>query len=410
VRGLGEVENPLESGVMLRSIGGNVVDPGTRLVVECDATGFPGWQRIEFYDGAGKIGEVEPGQEPAVELVVQPEPTVYALTVLGYDGEGNVRTAAPTHFLVRDPELSAQLTAQHAEHDALPPRPARPSLGSSAAEEAVAEIPPADAADTVLVAYGLSPTQEEGFAVDGQLSPFWDLFGAEHDHARLTGEEHLSQEGETWESFGDEGDARVTVKAARSRAGLYLLFVVEDDQWAPAQEIDDAVDFHLARLSSQQIWDADPAEVFVKRESFALVLAGDQFQVNLGSEEQPPTHVYRNFPDPWDIDRSEDEFAVARERYGIAVDFQTLGPNKKALEMLIPWDYVGAGGSTEEPPTGTRLALSLGYNDRDPAQHEPGQFDRLRWSNRLDPWWVPGNEGPNPSPWGDLLLGPMLLR
>ncbi len=411
VRGLGEVENPLESGVMLRSIGGNVVDPGTRLVVECDTELFPSWQKIEFYDGARKIGEVQAGQEPAVELVVRPEPTVYALTVLGYDEEGNVRTAAPTHFLVRDPHLSAALSAQHAEHDRLPPRLPRPPLGSSAAEQEIAaEVPAADPSDAVLVAYGLSPAEEKGFAVDGKVSAFWDLFGEQQDRVVLTGEQHLAERGETWESFGGDGDARMTVKAARSRAGLYLLFVVEDDQWAPPHEIDDAVDFHLARLSSQEIWDSDPAKVFVKPESFALVLLGDQFQVNLGTEGHAPTNIYRNFPDPWDVNRSEDELAVARERYGIAVDFKTLGPDRKALEMLIPWDYVGVGGSGQEPPTGTTFALSLGYNDGDPAQHEPGQYDRLRWSSRLDPWWVAGEDGPNPSPWGDLALGPMLAR
>jgi hypothetical protein len=186
------------------------------------------------------------------------------------------------------------------------------------------------------------------------------------------------------------------------------MFEVRDDAWAPPEGLQDALDFHLARHAPAQIWEAEPAEMFVKRESWGLVLSGDQFQVPLGTDEQPGNMIARNFPDPWDINRTEDTFEEAAQKYGIVVDLVQIASDRKAVEMLIPWDYVGAGGPMGEPPTGARLGLALGYNDHDPGRHSEGTFDRLRWSNRLDPWWHAGDKGPDPDPWGTLEMGPML--
>jgi hypothetical protein len=408
VRDLGPVDNPQAEGVMLRSVGGNVVEPGRRVALECDPDGFPGWTRIEFYDGAEKLGEAHRGEEPAIEFVVQPEPTVYALTVLAYGEDGTLRTAAPTHFLVRDPEVRAALAAQRSAHRKLLPRPPRPPYGSSATGSAAESASAADATDQVLLAYGLSAEQEKQFAADGRMSPFWAGFNGSHDHVVLNVTDHLAERGEAWESAEAEGDAEVAVRAARSRAGLYLLFEVADDEWAAPVELLDSLDFHLARQSSKEIWEADPAEAFVKRESWALVLSGNQHQVNLGTNDRPPTKVFRNYPDPWDVARAEDDFAAARERYGIVLDLETTGPHTKAVEWFIPWEYVGHGGPMGEPPTGRRLGLSLGYNDHDPTRHPANEFDRLRWNHGLDPWWQAADDGPNPSPWGDLEMGPML--
>ncbi len=407
IRDVGPVENPHEEGVLLRSVGGNVVDPGRKLVIECDATDFPGWERMEFYHGARKIGEVRRGEEPAAELVVDPEHTVYALTVLAYDAEGRKRTAAPVHFLVRDPQVSAALARQRAAHGKLAPPLPRPPYGSST-REASGETSPANPDDRVLTAYALDADQEKQFAADGAVSPFWGQYTESHDRAALTVKNNLAKRGETWKSVEEPDDARVRIRAAHSRAGLYLLFVVEDDQWAPVNELADSLDFHLARRSSEDIWGADPADVFLKRESFALVLSGNQHQIPVGGDPAGKRPLFRNYPDPWDVARAEEELSSARKRYGISVDLVELGPKRRAVECFLPWEWVGHGEPVEEPEVGSRLALSLGYNDSDPADHEEGAFDRLRWSNRLDPWWQPGNKGPQPSPWGDLEMGPPL--
>ena len=44
LKDLGSVDNPNAQGVLLRSVGGNVVDPGRRMVLECDAAGMPDWR------------------------------------------------------------------------------------------------------------------------------------------------------------------------------------------------------------------------------------------------------------------------------------------------------------------------------------------------------------------------------
>ena len=409
VRDVAAVENPNASGVFLQSVGGNVVEPGRRLVVECDASGFADWTRLELRDGARKLGEVKRGQVPRWELVVEPQRTVYALVVLGHDGAGRTRTSFPTHFLVRDPAVTARLAAQREAREALPPRGPRPAWGSSAAREAPGRTDAsAHAADSVLVAYALTAEHESQFAVDGKMSPFWSAFGLEHDRVVLNVADHLVQPEDMGQPTKPAGDVHVTVRAARSRAGLYLLFGVEDDDFVAPRGLEDSIDFHLARLSSKDIWAGDPAAVFVKRESWAMVLSGDQFQLNMGNAANPPTHVFRNYPDPWDIVRTEDDFATARERYGILVDIGPLLNGRRAVEWFIPWDYVGVGGQVSEPATGRRLGLSLGYNDHDTGEHERDQFDRLRWPNRVDPWGQAGDKGPNPSPWGDLEMGPPL--
>ncbi len=403
VRDLAPVENPDASGVLLKSVGGNVIEPGRRLVVECDAGAFADWTRLTLYDGARKVGEVERGQAPRWELTVQPQRTVHALSVLGQDGEGRARTSYPAHFLVSDPRVSAALAEQRRARDATPPRPARPAWGSSAAQQ---NAPAAEAPGPVLVAYALTAEQEKGFAVDGRMSPFWSLFGPGRSSVTLTARDHLvPSEGA---QQAPAGSAQVTVRAARSRAGLYLLFEVEDDDFVAPRGLEDSLDFHLARLSSGEVWKADPAAVFVKRESWAMLLCGDQFQLSMGNAQHPPTTLFRNYPDPWDVARAEDDLAAALQRYGIAVDVGPLQAAPRQVEWFIPWDSVGTGGPMAEPATGRCLALSLGYNDH--AAHEDGGFARLRWPNRVDPWGQAGDKGPHPSPWGDLQMGPPIAQ
>ena len=54
------------------------------------------------------------------------------------------------------------------------------------------------------------------------------------------------------------------------------------------------------------------------------------------------------------------------------------------------------------------LGLALGYNDVDPSEQQAGTTDNLRWPNKTDVWAVAGQNGPKPSPWADLQIGPML--
>ncbi|MDV6033251.1 MAG: hypothetical protein F9B45_24825 [Phycisphaera sp. RhM] len=65
-----------------------------------DASKFPDWKTIAFYDGAKKLGEVTSGSPPqftATDLT----PGYHVFSILATDGDGNVRTADPKLVIVK---------------------------------------------------------------------------------------------------------------------------------------------------------------------------------------------------------------------------------------------------------------------------------------------------------------------
>jgi hypothetical protein len=400
VRDMGPVDNPFETGSLLRSVGGNLVDPGTKVVLEC-ATTSPRyqWERLEFYRGGEKIGEVKQGEEPKCEVVVDGDRKEYSFVAIGYDKDGSKRIAFPIHFLVRDPEVSKQIDAQLATLAEPAPRP-RPAPGSTAAQTLmVTATVNRDDNDAFLVAYGLSPEQEQAFALEeGELSGFWSAFTDAHDRA-CVGATHVVGGGD---DEGEEGCV-MTVKAAHSRAGLYLLFAVNDQEWSPARELEDAVDFHIARSGTAAIDGAEQVTNMYLTTQFSLVLDETQYQANFGTPEEPGSELSRNIPTPWDMANVRDSFGDAAEKHGIVIRQIELDDETRAMEWFIPWDRVGCGGEMDEPPVGTRLGLVLGYNDTD------GETTvTYRWPAGLDPWHEQEPDGHSVAAWGDMMIGPML--
>ncbi len=398
VVGLADVDNPDASGRLLRSVGGRVVEPGTRLAVECDASGLPGWQRIEFFNGAERIGTVTRGQQPRVELTVEPQRSVYALSAIGYDSQGNPRPSRPTHFIVRDPAISQALARQRqAWEDAAAPAL---STGLQATGTGVMEATPtpADPDDAVLVSYGLSSGQDTQLTgAEGDApADFWAQFTDAHDRAELT-LRHRSGQAET--APADDGqDVRVSVRAAHSRRGLYLLFEVTDDDWTGG-DLNDAVDFHIARTASAELWGAEKLRDAFLSAQYSLAVDAVQYQAPVGTSEPV---VARNIPSPWDMRRVELSPDEAAAREGIRVRRVSLAEGRRALEWFLPWETVGVGGPFAEPAAGQRLGLVLGYNDADAG--EDGTVN-LRWPRGVDPWAHRAEQGPNPDPWGDLEIG-----
>jgi hypothetical protein len=64
-----------------------------------DDARFPRWRRLEFYDGARKLGEITRGwpQFTASDLA----PGFHAFSVLGTDAKGAIRPSNPVLVVVR---------------------------------------------------------------------------------------------------------------------------------------------------------------------------------------------------------------------------------------------------------------------------------------------------------------------
>lgn len=318
LRDLSAVKNPDASGALLRSAGGNVVDPGTRVTLECEVAKDFDWERIEFYSGGSKIGEVQRGQPARCELLVCRQPTVYAFTAVGHDKNGRAGTAAPVHFIVRDPVVSAALAEQRRQHDA--PIPDGPGV----------VIPVStDTGGAVLLAPGLTAQQ-------AQRGNFWG-----NQPGMLVG-------------------TQMTVQAAHSPAGLHLLFEAN----AEVQ----AVDFHIARESAAALWIGQPMVSKFDAIQYSHPLTESQYQADFGG-----TELTRMFPDPFSMFLPRRQtFDQAREQYGIIVR-QLAG--RRAMEWFIPWAYVGKPGPMQEPPVGARLALVLGFNSKTSNPRWPNGAD-----------------------------------
>jgi len=76
-----------------------VWDPGSNVTIVVDDAKFPEWKKLEFYDGAHKLGEVTEGppQFTATDLA----PGYHAFSVLATHAAGSIRTSNPVLVVVR---------------------------------------------------------------------------------------------------------------------------------------------------------------------------------------------------------------------------------------------------------------------------------------------------------------------
>jgi hypothetical protein len=79
--------------------GTSAVDPGSNIPITVDVSKFPNWKKLEFYDGAKKLGTVTaaPAQFTATKLT----PGYHVFSVLATDDKGTVRTSDPALVVVR---------------------------------------------------------------------------------------------------------------------------------------------------------------------------------------------------------------------------------------------------------------------------------------------------------------------
>jgi hypothetical protein len=79
---------------------GEVWDAGSSVVITVDDTRFAGWKKLELYDGAKKL--IERTQGPAEFTVQRLQPGYHAFSVLGTDGNGDIRPSNPVLVVVRE--------------------------------------------------------------------------------------------------------------------------------------------------------------------------------------------------------------------------------------------------------------------------------------------------------------------
>ena len=77
------------------------VDPGSNVPIIVNASGFPNWRKLEFYDGAKKLETVtaEPTRFTAKNLT----PGYHVFSVLGTGAKGDIRSSDPVMVVVHRP-------------------------------------------------------------------------------------------------------------------------------------------------------------------------------------------------------------------------------------------------------------------------------------------------------------------
>lgn len=74
------------------------IAPGSNVPIIVDASKFPNWTKIEFYDGSKKLGTVT--APPSKFIATNLAPGYHVFSVLATDGDGNVRTSDPRMVVV----------------------------------------------------------------------------------------------------------------------------------------------------------------------------------------------------------------------------------------------------------------------------------------------------------------------
>lgn len=417
VREFDRTFNPHTDPGTMFSLGGPVAKPNEKITIRCDVEAFPNWDKIEFFNGSQKLGEVKVGESPEITTILKAKNQVYCLNALATDKSGVQRVSAPMHFFVKDPELT-----WHADLKKPVYSKKKSNAGSKNTGKKISSTAP-NPTDSVLVSYGLTAKLERQFASDdNKVSDFWKLIDADKDVLELT-QRRNGTEGATF-NFVLTHDCNMTVKSAYGANGVYFLFIINDDNdvaWDNTfvgTETEqfylnfDAVDMLLDSKSIEEMADPDAKDMFMSR-GFGLTFTTRQYQIACGKEKERPSGFKRSLSDPWDFYSQYFTFEDAKAQLGMEVENIKLDYFHKAMEVFIPWSEYG-GGFDSEPAAGTRLAFTAGFNDRDEGEHfPPGRTssggsvkasNALRWIGKTDPW------GSNKKPfgWGELELGEML--
>ncbi|MDX2432294.1 MAG: hypothetical protein QNK35_15260 [Bacteroides sp.] len=409
--------NPHTDPGTMFSLGGPVANPGDRITIACDTSLIPGWEKIEVFNGADKLGEVLAGTIPEITTSLEATEEVYCLTALASLVDGEMKTCDPMHFFVRDPELGWESELPVPQFEG-----AKTNSGSMNVGKVISWAG-YESDDSVLVAYGLTGEMEAQYSSsDNKLSDFWKLIDSEHDRIRLKQRSNAAR-GANF-NFVLSHDCNMEVRAAYGADGIYLLIEINDDNdvaW-PNEFVGteneqfylefDAVDLLTDSRSIHEIANPTSSDLFVSR-SFGLTFTTRQYQVACGVEGQRPTGFKRALSDPWDFNGTFYTFENAQSQFGIQIENIKTDYFYKAQEWFIPWSEYG-GGLTGEPAAGTRLAFTAGFNDRDEGEHFPPGVNSsggsvkasnaLRWIGATDPW---GSNKP-PYGWGEIELGEIL--
>jgi hypothetical protein len=399
------------------SLGGPVASPGEKITLTGNMEDFPGWEKIEFFNGGEKLGEVSKGQDHSLLIQLNGEKQVYCLTALATDQSGAQRTCTPMHFFVKDPALSWKTPPVKGNFPSTVNR-----NGSKGAADYSGTFPQ-NPNDSILVVYGLTGAEESEFsASDNKISSFWDKIDGSKDYLLLTARMNAI-EGSAFNGV-KSNDCNMKIKAAYGSAGVYLLFEINDDNHVPwpnrfagteNQQFYlnyDAVDMMIDSRSVENISRVENADMFFTR-SYGITTTSKQYQVACGTAKEKAEGFVRTRPDPWDMNPVYYTFPEAKSLFGIEIENLQTGYFDKDQEWFIPWSEYGVG-LTGEPATGTHLSFTAGFNDRDDGEHFPpgvtssgGSIrasNSLRWINKSDPW----NSGKPPYNWGEIVLGPLL--
>ncbi len=414
VREFDRTYNPNTDPGTMFSLGGPVANPGEEISIRCDAGEFSNWNKIEVFNGAKKLGEVTLGMEPVIKTTLQKDQKVYCLTAIARNSEGQQRTCDPLHFFVQDPSLSWNASIPFPVYQGK-----KTNAGSRNITGGISSVN-ADPEDSVLIAYALSSDLEAQYSSnDNKISAFWDQIGEDKDYIMMTQRKNAS----TSATFNGvlTHDCNMKVKAAYGADGLYLLCEINDDNdVAWPNELTgteneqfylnfDAVDLMIDSRPIAEIGAPENKEMFVSS-GFGLTTTTRQYQVACGTPAERPSGFKRALADPWDFNGTFYTYTSAEKQFGIQIENLKTDYFYKAQEWFIPWSEIG-GGLPGEPRTGSRIAFTTGFNDRDEGEHFPPGVtssggsvkasNALRWINRSDPW------GSNKSPynWGEIEFG-----